>query len=141
MCMIWYWVKSEEHCCYGHLAGTVQIVLAIMETQNLGNTKLEFYCISLLHVLRHFEDVHIKNYISTFHNVRFHELLLLFHFPDNFWSGWYFTSWSPPSCIQCVQCWTLSRSGLQYWKMHWHLIYVKLLLSITALWLIHLCSF
>jgi len=40
------------------------------------------------HVLRHIEYVYIKkNPILTIQNVRFHELLLLFHFPDNFWSG------------------------------------------------------
>ena len=82
-----------------------------------------------------------KSSISMVHNVRFHELLLLFHFLDNFWSGWYFTSLSPPPHIHCVHCLTLSWSGLQYWKMHWHLISVKLSLSFTALWLLHLCSF
>ena len=39
-----------------------KIVLAVTETQNLGNIKLEVYYISLLHVLRHIEDVHIKKF-------------------------------------------------------------------------------
>jgi hypothetical protein len=35
-------------------------------------------------VLCHTEGEHIKKFISRVQNVKFHNLLLLFHFPDNF---------------------------------------------------------